>query len=77
MRTRKEENYRHTKSKDGSLSIHLKREIAERLARYCRETNQNRTRFVESCIIERLDVVEKEFLEDKSKEELIDLLMRR
>ncbi len=77
MKTRNETNFRNTQAKDGSFSPHIRREVTERLSRYCKDTNQNRTRFVEHCIVERLDVLEKEFLESKTKEQLIELLMKR
>lgn len=76
-RTRNESGFRNANSKDGSFSPHISKSVTERLTRYCKDTNQNRTRFVEKCITERLEVLEKEFLESKSKEELIALLLQR
>ena len=74
---RNEENYRETRAADGGYSPHISKETAERIARYCKLTNQNRTKFIEKCINERLDVLEDEYLTTLSKEELIKLIKRK
>lgn len=71
-----EENCRNTKSKDGTFSPHIGRLTTERLTRYCHLKNTNRTKFVEQCINDRLDVLEREFYEALSKDELIDLILK-
>ena len=76
-RERNEANYRNTKSTNGEFSPKIGKTTTERLTRYCKDTNQNKTRFVERCINERLDVLETEFLNSLSKEELIELLKNR
>lgn len=75
-RERNETTFRNASSKDGSFSPHIGRPTTERLTKYCKETNQNRTRFVERCINERLDVLESEFYQALTKEQLIEMLMR-
>ena len=77
MRTRDEQNYRNVRSNDGTFSPHLSKTINDRVSRYCKMTNQNRTRFVEHCINAQLDVLEREALMSKSKEELIDYILAR
>lgn len=48
---------------------------SERLPEFCKRTNRNRTRLVEQCINDRLDILERELLNDMSKDELIELLL--
>lgn len=69
-----EENCRNVKSKDGTYSPHIGKATAERLTKYCHNVKANRTKFVEKCINERLDVLENEYYESLSKEELINML---
>lgn len=73
---RNERSFRNRSSKDGTYSPHIGGPTTERLTKYCKETNQNRTRFVEKCINERLDVLETEFYQALSKEQLIEMLMK-
>ena len=77
MSTRNETSFRNAKSQDGTFSPHLNKATSERLTRYTRMTNQNRTRFVEHCVNAQLDTLEKEFFLSKSKEELIEMLLAR
>lgn len=60
-RERVENNCRNVSSKDGGFSPHIGKATAERLTKYCRNANMNRTKFVEKCINERLDVLENEY----------------
>jgi hypothetical protein len=71
----KKTRFVNSKSKDGSLSAHISNKTAERLTRYCKATNQNRIHFIENCINARLDVLERDLLITKTKEELIDLIL--
>ena len=75
-RERNETSFRNASSKDGSFSPHIGKATTERLTKYCKEINKNRTKFVEECINERLDVLEQEFLNGLTKEQLIEMLMR-
>ena len=54
---------------------HIGKATAKRLFKYCRLANINKTRFVEQCINARLDILERNYYESLSKEELIRLLM--
>lgn len=74
-RTRNEKNHRNTHSKDGSFSPHISTKVAQRIDRYCRATNQNKTKFVEMCCTSKLDVLETEFLASLSKEAVIKLYL--
>lgn len=76
-RERVENNCRNVSSKDGGFSPHIGKATAERLTKYCRNANMNRTKFVEKCINERLDVLENEYYFSLSKEELVALLVKR
>ena len=58
---RNETNFRNVTSKSGDFSPHIGK--------------HNRTRFVEQCINDRLDILERELLNDMSKDELIELLL--
>lgn len=74
---REENNCRNVSSKDGTFSPHIGRQTAERLAKYCHLVNVNKTKFVEQCINERLNELEKEYYEALSKDDLIALLMNK
>ena len=74
---REETNCRNVKSKDGSFSPHISKQTAERMAKYCHLTNINKTKFVERCINERLDDLEKEYYEALTKDDLIALIMNK
>ena len=74
---RVETNFRNIKAKDGTFSPHIRKETTERLTKYCHNTDTNRTKFVENCINERLDVLENEFYLSLSKEQLIELLTKK
>ena len=74
---RTENSYRSVQAKDGTFSPHLGRTITERLTRYCKNLNINRTRFVEQCIAERLDELEDVYLQSLTKEELIEIIKHK
>lgn len=76
QRLRVEDGFRSAQSKDGTFSPHLGKTITDRVTRYCKRKNLNRTRFVEQCVNERLDVLEKEYLEGLTKEELIAMIQQ-
>lgn len=75
MKETKKTRFVNSKSKDGSLSAHISNKTAERLTRYCKATNQNRIHFIENCINAQLDIKEREWLSEKTKEEIIDLYL--
>lgn len=76
-RQRKETGYRHVESVNGTYSPHIPKEINERLSRYCKSKNLNKTEFVNYCIEYILKQKERELYEEMSREELIDRLMER
>lgn len=76
QRTRTETGCRNVSSKDG-FSPHIGRPTAERLTKYCQLKNINRTKFVEQCVNDRLDILEKEYYEALSKDDLIALIMNK
>lgn len=77
MSTRNTDGYRNTPSKDGSFSPRLSPKTTRRLIRYCESQNFNKMKFVEDCVNERLDVLERETLNSMPKEMLIELLMAK
>lgn len=77
MSTRNTDGYRNTPSKDGSFSPRLSPKTTRRLIRYCESQNFNKTKFVEDCVNERLDVLERETLNSMPKEMLVELLMSK
>ena len=77
MRNRDESGFRNTLAKDEGFSPHLGKKIALRITAYCKETNQNRTRFVEMCCSRQLDLLEREMLSSKTKEELIEMYLNK
>lgn len=76
-RTRVENGFRKNESRDGSFSPHLGVKVSDRITKYCKRHNQNRTRFVEQICIEALNRLEHEELENMSKEELIKMISDR
>ena len=75
MRSRFESNYRKTSTKDGCFSPKLSQKISKRIIRYCERQDINKTKFVEDCVAERLDVLERESLNGMSKEMLIEMIL--
>lgn len=74
-RTRNEPEYRDTYSKDGTISTIIPKETAERVRRYCKAKNLNKTKFIERCCIERLDALEPELYQEMPKDVLIEWLL--
>lgn len=74
-RTRNETGYRKVVSSNGGFSPHISKKTNERITRYCKKNNLNKTKFVEQCCNERLDVLEKMMLSEMTKEELISMIM--
>lgn len=72
---RTEKTCRKTTSKDGTFNPRINKNTAERVIKYCLLKNINKTKFVEQCINERLDVLEREFYESLSKDELINMII--
>lgn len=64
------------KSKKHRLNnVQVSNELFQRVTRYCEESGKNRLTFIKECIIEKLNIVEPELLESKTKEELIKMLL--
>jgi len=76
-KAREERTYRETKSKDGTFSPILNKQISQRINRYCEAKNINRTVFVTEVLSERLNFLEREMLMEKSKEELVEIILTR
>ena len=75
--TRNETKYRAIRSKDGKYSPKLDRATSDRFIRYCEMMNVNKSTTVAEAVNYYLDTVERRTLEEKSKEELIEMLLRR
>lgn len=75
-KTRNENKCRNVSSKDGTFSPHLSKKTSERIERFCKINNLNKTKFVERCCDERLDVLETEMLDTLTKEQLIEMVKR-
>lgn len=71
----KREQFRNTSSKDGSLSVHLKGQLASRVRSYCQEQNVSILKFIETCVSSQLDNLERESLLNMPKEMLIELYL--
>ena len=74
---RNETNYRKTTTKDDCFSPHLGAKTSERIRRYCSLVNINKTRFVETCVNDYLDKMEKRLYEQMTKEQLIEMLLEK
>ena len=77
MEERRKKGYVDSKSKDGGMSPHISREIAELVKPYCKAHNLNCTHFIEYCVKTQMKVLRekelREWLGGKTKEEIIDL----
>ena len=76
-KTRVENEFRESTSKDGTFSSHIDEKTTSRLTRYCKTKNINKTKFVMECINKQLDILEKEILMNLSKEELIEMYLSK
>lgn len=76
MRTRNESVCRATTSRNGEFSPKINAITASRVTYYCKLTNKNRTKFVEECINAQLDILEDEYYQSLSKDELIELIRK-
>ena len=77
QKMKKRESYRNILSKDGKISAHISAETSERIRNYCIQRDIAVTRFVEDCINAQLDILEREALNNLSKEMLIELLIAK
>ena len=75
--TRIETKCRKALSKDGTYSPKLDPATAKRLIRYCVIADVNKAKSVCEAVNTWLDAKERKLLEEKSKEELIELLLGR
>ena len=74
---KKNNGFRKTSSKDGSLTPHLYDPIATHIRNYCEQQNISVSKFVEDCIKKQMDVLEKEAYNNMPKEMLIELLLAK
>ena len=74
---RVEQNCRNVASKDGTFSPHINKTTTERLTKYCHLINKNKTHFVEQCINVCLDKLEPQYYEQLSKEDLINIILKK
>lgn len=73
---REQTKYRKRGRKDGRFSPNICEPTAERIRRYCEIKDINKTKFVEQCVNDRLDALEREFYDSLTKEELISIIMK-
>ena len=76
-RTRNEKKCRSVISKDRRYSPKLNEATSTRFIRYCELMNVNKAMTAAEAINYYLDAVERKALESKSKEELIEIVLRR
>lgn len=76
--SKREFNFKNvSKSSNGEFSPRITKDINDRLTRYCKIKNINKTLFVRQCIVEKLDTCERDIYENMSKDELITLLLNK
>ena len=75
-RTRKQETFRRSKSKDGTLSIQFDAELAAKIREHCRITNKNCTKFVSEILEKGLAEAEADMFNTMDRRELIDMIRR-
>lgn len=73
----KVKTYRNTLSKDGSLTAHIPSDTANRIRIYCSRQNIAVGKFIEDCISDQLDILEREAYNSMPKEMLIELLLAK
>ena len=69
------DSYRNITSKDGSLTPHLYDPIAQRIRDYCKQQDISISQFVENCVSEKLDVLEKEAVINIPHEMLVEMYL--
>lgn len=69
--------YRNTRSKDGSLSLHLSPEINVVIKAYCQPRGYDKASFIEFCLVEMLNELFQNQYTNMSREELVAELERR
>ena len=74
-RTRSEERYRNTNSKDGTLSVIISPEVASRIVEHCKRMDISKTKFVNAEMKKAMDRVENEWLLSLTKEELVEMII--
>ena len=75
-RTRKQETYRRSSSKDGSLSIKFEPDLAAEVRDWCWLTNQNCNKFAVKWIKKGLEEEEASMFQTKDRDGLIDMIKR-
>ena len=75
-RTRNVEKFVRTKSRDGSLSVTIEPDIAQRIRKYCRAKNLNCKKLIEKIIREEIDELDAHRFDDMSRDDLLDLIKR-
>ena len=75
-RTRVQDGYKKSVSKDGSLSVHFAGDLANRVREHCRITNQNCRKFVTALVEKGMDQAETEMFEQMSRDDLINMIKR-
>lgn len=76
-RVRIEKGYRATANKDGEISTRIEKNLAERVRLHCQRNNLSKTKFVNECVQMRMDNIEREMMEQMSKEELIRIIEKK
>ena len=69
-KNRIESRFRNVKSENGVYSCKIDASTAERVARYCKKFDINKSKFVADIINEKMDVLEKNMLEQMTMEDL-------
>lgn len=76
-KVRIEKGYRETINKDGEISVRIEKNLAKRVRLHCQKQNLNKTKFVNECVQMRMDNIEREMMEQMSKEELIRIIEKK
>jgi len=75
-RTRVQNGFKRSSSKDGTLSIQIDADLAEPIRKHCRIMNVNCRKFVTDLIRDGFDEVQKNKYNNLTKEELIEVIKK-
>ena len=76
-KVRIENGYRETKNRDGEIHTVIKKVLAERVILHCKRHNLSKTQFINECVEMRMDNIEREMMEQMTKEELIEMIEKQ
>lgn len=69
--------YKETKSKTGKLHVDINAKLTKRIVEHCKRNNLNKTKYVEQCIEKMIEVEERNYYENLTKDELVEYIIKK